>query len=308
MKSLVTGAGGYIGSALAAALAEAGDELVLQYFRSNGSENHNAVELRVDLSEASIEPAQLKGVDVVYHCAGIAHQHANEEDYQQVNYAATIALAHRAQAAGVRYFVFLSSVKAESADTPYGYYKQQTELALKALADTTMSNTTMSNTTMSNTTMAIACVRPALVYAETVPGNLASLVSLVRKGLPVPPEAGGRSLVARADLIDLLVGISREDWHGFECVTATDGEVYSTRRLCLAIRSALGKSEPTILLPMSVWRLACTLADVLRRDKQPLYDKLFSDDVHSGHTARERFCWQPRLQFEDLARRMVETS
>jgi nucleoside-diphosphate-sugar epimerase len=289
MKSLITGAGGYIGSALAATLTELGDELVLQYFRSGGSES-NAMQLRVDLSTDGIEVAQLRGIEVVYHCAGIAHQQAADEEYQRINYAATLKLARRAQAAGVRCFVFLSSIKAEAAETPYGYYKQQTELALQEI---------------SSDAMAIACVRPALVYAETVPGNLASLIALVRKGLPLPPEKGGRSLVARADLVELMTLIGRQSWSGFECVTATDGEAYSTRRLCLAIRSAMGKSTRGIQLPMSTWKIACAAADVLRKDEQPLFDKLFGEDIHSAQMACERFDWQPRLKFEDLVGQMV---
>jgi nucleoside-diphosphate-sugar epimerase len=291
MKSLITGAGGYIGSALAATLTEVGDELVLQYFRS-GSSKLDAMQLRVDLSTDGIEMAQLRGIEVVYHCAGIAHQQAADEEYQRINYTATLKLARRAQAAGVRCFVFLSSIKAEAADTPYGYYKQQTELALQE---------------MSSDAMSIACVRPALVYAETVPGNLASLVSLVRKGLPLPPEKGGRSLIARADLIELMRLIGRQSWSGFECVTATDGEAYSTRRLCLAIRLALGKSNLGIQLPMSAWKIACVTADVLRKDGQPLFEKLFGEDIHSAQMACERFDWQPRFKFEDLVGQMVAT-
>ncbi len=291
MKSLITGAGGYIGSALATTLAEVGDELILQYFRSN-TPGLDAQTLRVDLSTVGIELTQLNGVEVVYHCAGIAHQQAAEEEYQRVNYEATLALARQARAARVRCFVFLSSVKAESADTPYGYYKRQTELGLQEIADASM---------------AIACVRPALVYAETVPGNLANLVSLVRKGLPLPPERGGRSLVARADLVELLRLIGRAPWGGFECVTATDGEVYSTRRLCLAIRLALGKSGPGLQLPLGVWQFACNLADLLRKDEQRLFDKLFGEDLHAAQGAFEHFGWQPQLTFEDLVGPMVAT-
>ena len=70
---------------------------------------------------------QLRGTQVLYHCAGIAHRAASEADYEEYNYRATLDLAGRAESAGVSRFVFLSSVNAEQAADSYGYWKYRTE-------------------------------------------------------------------------------------------------------------------------------------------------------------------------------------
>ncbi len=290
MKSLVTGASGYIGSAMATALAERGDELVLHYYRQPPADALGAT-MQLELGAEDIRADELAGVDVVYHCAGIAHQQADVTAYQRVNYLATMQLAEAASAAGVRHLVFLSSVKAASTDSAYGYYKRETELALKCFADNDM---------------AVSCVRPALVYGEQAPGNLGLLLQLVRYGMPLPPDWGGRSMIALPDLVSLLLCVSSEPHIGFSCVNATDGEVYSTRRLCRALRYALGRPrDGGLRLPDTLWRAACAVADGIRTSDQSVYERLFGDDIHSNTSACERFDWRPSLCFEDVARNMV---
>ncbi len=102
--------------------------------------------------------------------------------------------------------------------------------------------------------------------------------------------------------------IGRLDWQGFTCITAADGEQYSTRRLCQAIRQALGRSGDGVELPLSVWRVICRVADIFRREEQPLFDKLLASDFHDNEEACRRFGWQPHLKFEDQVGQMVVNS
>ncbi|MCY4426635.1 MAG: NAD-dependent epimerase/dehydratase family protein [Halieaceae bacterium] len=289
MMSLVTGAGGYIGSALAAHLANDGDEVLLHYLSRKPVTPGVAVQ--ADFRREELESTLLDGVETVYHCAGIAHQGAAAEDYQRVNHRAALRLAEQAMAAGVRRFVFLSSVKAVAAATAYGRFRKNTEQQLRQLA---------------GRGMAVVCVRPALVYGPGVPGNLAVLIRAVRYGLPLPPELGARSLVARGDLLRLLRVMGSAELPDYSLYEVTDGECYSSRRLCLAIRQALHKSGRGWTAPRASWRLACSLADVFRAGDEPLYDKLFAEECFSNQLVMDYFDWRPAYRFEDLAAQMVE--
>ena len=288
MKSLVTGASGYIGSALAVHLAARGDQLLLQYRRRKPAVQGTRVQL--DWRHGSLDGSLFEGVETVYHCAGVAHQGAAPATYREVNQRATLQLAERALAAGVRRFIFLSSIKAAAAASAYGRDKQLTERALRELA---------------GRGMAILVVRPALVYGPGVPGNLATLVRAVRHGLPMAPELGARSLVAREDLLALLGLMGRAVLADYSRFEVTDGERYSTRRLCLAIRAALHRSGDGWGAPTAAWRLGCALADVMRRGDEGLFDKLFGEECFCNRAVSREFNWQPTLQFEDVVVQMV---
>ena len=100
MKCLVTGATGFVGGELAERLEARGRSVERCGREAPGD-------------------AQLDAAAILYHCAGIAHRAASEAEYETYNYRATLALAERAAAAGIRRFVFLSSVNAaESEDEP----------------------------------------------------------------------------------------------------------------------------------------------------------------------------------------------
>jgi UDP-glucose 4-epimerase len=152
----------------------------------------------------------LQGVDVFFHLAGIAHRQERESAYEELNYRATVRLARLASAAGIRCFIYISSVKAmgpptssavrsESACTrpmdAYGLSKWQAERALQEQ--------------FCDDRMSVVIVRPALGYGVNVKGNLQRLASAVRLGLPRPPEGGSRSMIALEDLVELLCVIAR---------------------------------------------------------------------------------------------------
>ena len=229
----------------------------------------------------------------VIHLAGRAHVMREEAvdpeaEYDRVNRGATLALAEQAIAAGIRRFVYVSSVKAMGEQgldlapsmpclptDPYGRSKLAAEEGLRALAPD------------------LDCVilRPPLVYGPGVKANFLALMKAVNKGVPLPlgMVRNRRSLISLRNLSDALV-------HALDCPPGiycpTDPEPVSTPVLVRGLGEAMGTSP--FLLPIPVWMLK-TLGAVLGR--KAAIDRLTGDLTFTGwppgwsppQTAREAY-------------------
>lgn len=274
MKCVVTGATGFIGGALSSRLQQAGYDV-----QPCGRE--------------APTDEQLRGAQILYHCAGIAHRAATDADYEAHNHGASLALAKRAEAAGVRRFVFMSSVNAEQATDAYGYWKQRTEQALLE--------------SHNGKTMSVIALRPALVYGPGARANLQRLFQLVRYRMPTPPPGEPRSMIGLTDLCDALSAmVDIEPGHG-SVLTATDGEAYTLSRMHAAISRGLGREPGRAWVPTWVWKMASVAFDTLRG--MPLsggtFERLFSGVVYSNEALCKALDWQPRERFEDLVPAML---
>ena len=299
MKCLVTGASGFIGAQLCRQLQARGDDVVATS-RSGASLPDGTATIALDLATSDFDSTLLVGVDTVFHLAGIAHTRAQVAQYERVNFQATVALAAAARSAGVRRFVFLSSVKAMGpagsaamrAETDvarpldaYGLSKWDAECALRESGQ--------------NSAMAVVILRPALVYGEQAKGNLALLAKAARRGLPRPPAGGARSMISQADLVSLLLLLTDLELQGVHTWIATDGELYTTRRVYDALRSAQGAGPTSAWLPLWCWRGAAALFDLWRGDRgDSTALKLFGDERYSNSALIKATGWQPSQTLE----------
>lgn len=217
MKIAVTGASGFIGSAL------------VPYLEQRG---HEAVKLSRSMLASPQEA--LSGCEVLIHLAGIAHRR-NESfaEMDAANRQLPVNLAKCAERAGVAKFIFVSSVYAEiSPDTPYGRSKAMAERDLLALDG-----------------IEVTVVRPPLVYGRGAQGNMKSLLSLSRLPMPLPFGAADRkrSLVYIGNLVDALAFVAERMTPGGSIFTVTDNDDVSVAQIVTAFRRGMGR--PAWLFP-----------------------------------------------------------
>jgi nucleoside-diphosphate-sugar epimerase len=199
----------------------------------------------------------LTGCQVIIHAAARVHvmKEAAEEplvEYRRVNVEGTLNLARQAAAAGVKRFIFVSSIKVNGEGTApgasynaddvpapvdsYGISKMEAEQGLRALA--------------AETGMDVVIIRPVLVYGPGVKANFLSMMRWLQRGVPLPFGAiyNKRSLVALDNLVDLIMTCIDHPAAANQTFLVSDGEDLSTSELLRRMGIALGK--PARLLPV----------------------------------------------------------
>lgn len=291
---LVTGANGFVGSALCRTLRAQGAD-VLGAVRGHAGAGAIAVG---DLDGNTDWRAALTGRTVVVHLAARVHVMDDRAGdplaaYRTVNVDATVNLARQAHAAGVRRFVFVSSIKVNGEATygrpfraddaaapvdPYGQTKLEAERALQALA--------------AQTGMELVIVRPPLVYGPGVKANFANLLNLVDRGVPLPLGAvrNARSMVALDNLVDLLIVCTRHPAAAGQVFLASDGIDLSTAELVRMMGRAMNKRVLLVPVPVALMRLGAALLG-----KRGLVDRLAGSLQVDSSPARDLLAWTPVL-------------
>jgi len=254
----------------------------------------------------------LGGIDVLVHCAARVHvMHENTSDplseFRRVNVAGTLALARQAATAGVRRFIFLSSVKVNGEETvlshsyraddvpspqdPYGISKLEAEQGLMKVA--------------ADTGMEVVIIRPPLVYGSGVKGNFASMMKLVEKGLPLPLGAihNKRSLIGIDNLVDLIIRCIDHPAAANQVFLAGDGEDLSTTELLRGVANAMGKPARLIPVPAVLLQLGATLLG-----KKAMAQRLLGSLQVDISKTCEVLDWKPPYTVEEGLRRCFEPS
>ncbi len=266
MRCLVTGATGFVGRRLVSALTADG-AFVRGASRSGGGEAAESV--AVDLAELAPTSPICHGIDVIYHLAARTHDMreaaGTEAEYWRINVEGTRRLIDAACRAGVRRFVFVSSVKAidegnrrpadettpENPQTPYGWSKLEAEQIVRAAG--------------SNGRIESVCLRFPLVYGPGQRGNMQRLIAAVRAGR-FPPLPGGnlRSMLHIDNAVAALRLAGSHPAAVGRTYIVTDGRPYETREIVDAIRVALGRRPFRWHIPYAVFQLAAWGGDVAR--------------------------------------------
>lgn len=311
-KILVTGSSGFLGTALVDHLAHLPDAHIFAVSRRATPHSSPNVTTASVAGLTADTPWQevLHGVDTVIHAAARVHvMHDTAADplslYREVNTLGTLNLAEQAAAAGVRRFIFISTIKVNGESTaggdcfrpddapnpsdPYAISKHEAEQGLLALATTSA--------------MEVVIIRPVLVYGPGVKANFLQLMRTLRKGVPLPLGAvnNARSLVSLDNLTDLIRVCIDHPAAANQVFLVSDGRDLSTTELASRLKAQMGASGWLIPVPESLIMLGATL---LGR-KSAAERVLGSLRVDISKT-RERLQWQPPVSVEDGLRKTVE--
>lgn len=289
MRVLVTGATGFIGRGILESQVRYPD------VAWHGISRREPIET-ADWTEA------LRGMDAVVHTLGRAHvmreRAANPlEEFRRVNVEATSHLARQAAGAGVRRFVFLSSIKVNGERTapdhpfvetdppnptdPYAVSKKAAEDELRSIAVATG--------------LEVVIIRPVLVYGPGVKGNFLSMLRWVARGIPLPLGAihNRRSLVSRDNLVDLIHRAVEHPLAANETFLVSDGVDLSTTELIRRIARALGVTPRLLPVPT---RMLSGAAGLLGRND--VVDRIAGSLQVDIGRARDLLGWTPPVAIE----------
>ena len=309
---LVTGANGFVGKAVCADLPTRGYKVRGVVRQNHLLEPRNGLEcLSIDQIDADTDWSEvLCGVDSVVHLAARVHLMRETAadpltEFRRTNVDLTLSLASQAAAAGVRRFVFVSSVKVNGEVTPvgqpfnaddmprptdpYGISKLEAELGLLQLA--------------ADTGIEVVIIRPVLVYGVGVKANFYAMMDRLLRGFPLPLGAlsNRRSLVALGNLVDLIATCIQHPAARNQIFLVSDGEDLSISGLLRRTAAALGKSAHLLPVPVVFLRAGAKLVGqeaVIQR----LCDSLQVDISKT----RSVLGWTPPIRVDDALKETAQ--
>jgi len=303
MNILITGANGFVGSYLAKKLSNL-PEVKLTLAARFASPAQLVKSFKVNQIDSTTEWSEaVVGCQSVVHTAARAHIMKDEvadplTEYRRVNVDGTLNLARQAAEAGVRRFIFISSIKvngeqtcigkpftAEDIPAPedaYGISKYEAEQGLLQIA--------------ADTGLEVVIIRPPLVYGPGVKGNFSSMMQVVKKGFPLPLGAinNMRSLVALDNLVDLIITCIDHPAAANQVFLAGDGEDLSTTQLLRGVAKAAGVSSRLIPVPALVLMFMASLFG-----KKEMAQRLLGSLQVDISKARDLLGWSPLLSVEE---------
>ncbi|MCU8082682.1 NAD-dependent epimerase/dehydratase family protein [Shewanella sp. SM23] len=299
MSILVTGATGFIGKELNLKVE------CRSVLRGCSSESDEKCFFIEQLDGVTSWNNAFVGIESVIHLAGLAHSDTfTLSDYRTVNVEGTLHFAREAAEAGVKRFVFVSSIGVNgfvsncrpftSAAKPmphsdYAQSKYEAEIGLINISE--------------ETGLEVVIVRPTLVYGVNAPGNFGRLTKLVQKFtfLPFGLVNNKRDFIAVQNLVDLLILCARHPNAAGHIFLASDGETVSIKEFTNAIAKGLGKIVIQCPVPISLMKAT---SKVLGRSAM-IYQLFSNLEVDSSNT-KEVLGWSPPYTMEQAMASLSE--
>jgi nucleoside-diphosphate-sugar epimerase len=246
---LVTGANGFVGSHVVKALVKRGHHIkaVVRKTTQNSSEFVEVV--NANLSKSIDWTRNLGNVSTVIHLAARVHQ-MNEslqdslDDFTNINTRATLELAEQSAKAGIKRFVYLSTIAVNGSFTlpgefltensppcpksSYAISKYEAELGLQKIAQ--------------QYTMEVVIIRPPMVYGANAPGNFSKLISLVKTRIPLPFRSAKnlRSFIYVGNLVSFIETCINHPAAGNELFLISDDDDISLGKMIKQVSQDLG--------------------------------------------------------------------
>ena len=289
---MITGASGFVGSALLNALNGKNFIAVPVYRQA-----YNNAACISDINKDTDWSSALENIDVIIHSAARVHimaetHHDPLTEFRKVNVDGTLNLARQAEKNGVKRFIFLSSIKVNGESTfqgnaftehvreipedPYSLSKYEAESGLREISD--------------KTGMEVVIIRPPLVYGPNVKANFLNLMKLADTGIPLPFSAinNKRSMVYVENLVAFIIKCIDHHAAANQTFLISDGEDVSLAALLRMMRMALGRPARLFTVPTVLFHVAGRFTG-----KTAVVDRLIGDLQVESSKARELLAWMP---------------
>ena len=295
MKILITGASGFIGSALIPVFKQSGHEIVATSRRKNFKFKGVKIYSITDLGPYTKWEEILKGVEIVVHLAARVHVMNDKKndplnEYRRINSEGTRKLVMDSIKANVKQFIFLSTIKVNggtnlipfrSSDIPaptdpYALSKLEAEETILEAAHSSK--------------MRAYIIRPPLVYGPGVKGNFFKLLNICKKGWPLPIGSidNRRSLIYVGNLVDMINLLIKKPPLSSGVYLCRDLEDISTPELVRKISAALDVKPTIIPFPLFLLKIAAIFFKK-RATISRLSESLLIDDSQT----RKDLNWTP---------------
>ncbi|NVZ25742.1 NAD-dependent epimerase/dehydratase family protein [Pseudomonas gingeri] len=297
MKVLVTGANGFLGLQVVQACQQRALE-VIACVRSIEALPSPWVK-SPDLGPGADWTLLLEGVDTVIHTAGIAHRVGQQGAelrrlFETANVEGTVELARQALDAGVRRFIFISSIGVNGTATlpgssfsessipapgaDYAISKWRAEVQLTSLLD--------------NRSMELVIIRPPLIYSGRAPGNFQRLLKLVASGVPLPFASieNRRSMVALENVADFIAHCVQHPRAANEVFLISDGVDVSTPSIINYLADGMGRKPRLLFVPDKLLHWGARLLG-----KEAIYSQLCGSLVVDSSKAQMFLDWRPLI-------------
>ncbi|MDO9050010.1 MAG: SDR family oxidoreductase [Methylotenera sp.] len=303
MKVLITGVTGFVGKELCAELLSQGHEILVAVRTKVVAIKNVEMTMVGEINRGTDWSSALRDVDVVIHLAARVHvMHDTVVDplaeFRKVNVDGTLNLAHQAAKAGVKRFIFISSIKVNGehteADKPfkesdvanpqdaYGVSKFEAEQGLLQIAQ--------------QTGLEVVIIRPPLVYGAGVKANFASMMRAVKRGIPLPLGAihNKRSFVYVGNLVSLITRCVDHPAAVSQVFLVSDGHDLSTTELLSACAVALDVKSRLLPVPQKLIELSAVLVG-----KKDIAQRLCGNLQVDITKARTLLGWAPSVSVAD---------
>ena len=302
MNVLVTGANGFVGKVLCETLLESGHHVIAVY--------RNQRQVAVDVSPYFISDINLNtnwsevlsNVDVVVHLAARVHVMNDRvenplQEFRKVNVDASLNLVNQAILAGVKRFIYLSSIKVNGECTLIDKPYVETDIAnpqdayaiSKYEAEIALMNACQNNE------MEFVIIRPPLIYGAGVKANFAKMMRIVKRGIPLPlgKVHNQRSLIYVKNLASLITRCMEHPAAANQLFLASDNCDLSTTNLLAACAKALAVKPRLLSVPQKVIEMAAVILG-----KRDLTQRLYGNLQVNSAKARSLLAWQPPFTVE----------
>ncbi len=305
----LTGGSGFLGGHLAEALAAAGHRVTASVRRTSDTRRLDRLELRkveLDLGVKG-EPeaaAALADCAAIVHCGALTRAR-NESEFMAVNAAGTLSLAEAAADAGVRRFVFISSLAARGPDgadgpvSPYGRSKAEAEAALASIGGP----------------MEVTVLRPGGVYGPRDSGLLPLFRLAARGWAAIPRSRAPLQPVYVADVVSAVLAALEAAPAPLPLPIAA-AERHSWRAMARALMAAVNRPGRVLRLPSTLFLTVGALSELAGRltGTAPAFDRRQARDLSAyawtcdiEGSRRHLDSWHPRVGIEEGLARTAES-